>query len=429
MAVSAIDLYSPATLARIPGPGPGPGTVHPRRDRLIRRFQRARAGTTGLAASLSAEDQMAQSASETSPTKWHLAHTTWFFESCILARYLPGYTPYDDVYGFLFDQKGRRGACHPANRRGMLSRPSQAEVARYREHVNAAMLHLLSMAAGKRLAEIEALVTLGIRHEHEHQEQLLADVKHLFWSLPQQPAFRAIDPAPVVNAIPQKWFAHAGGAVEIGAAGQDASALGHERPRHRDRIEPCRLAGRLVTCGEYLEFMEDGGYAKPSLWSEDGLAAVEAGGWRAPLYWHRLHGEWLVFTLGGMRPLLAAEPVCHVSFHEAEAFARWSGRRLPRENEWEPFAQGRMVDGNFLQSDHLHPQPTPCADSGPWQMFGDCWEWTASPAVAYPGFRPGHPAAAAHDARLGCNRMVARGGSCITPAEHVTATRRHLLRP
>lgn len=429
MAISAIDLYPPPSAVRMPVPG----AAHVRRDRLIRRFQRARAGTTGLVASLSAEDQMAQSAPGTSPAKWHLAHTTWFFESSVLERHVPGYTPYDDVYAFLFDQKGRRGARHPATRRGMLSRPTQAEVARYRDHVNAAMLRLLNTVEGNRLAEVEALVTLGIHHEHEHQEQLLADIKHLFWSLPQQPAYRVADPPAMVNAIPQKWFAHAGGVVEIGAFEQDASALGHERPRHRTRIDPFRLAGRLVTCGEYLEFMEDGGYAKPSLWSEDGLAAIEAGGWRAPLYWQRLHGEWLVYTLGGVRPLLDAEPVCHVSFHEAEAFARWAGRRLPRENEWEPFAQDRaqdrMAKGNLLQSDHLHPQPTPCAGSGPWQVFGDCWEWTASPAVAYPGFRPSHETAAAQDGRLGCNRMVARGSSCVTPAEHVSATRRHLLRP
>lgn len=404
------------------------GPPHPSCEKLIRRFQRIRARTGALVSSLDAEDQMAQSGAGTSPVKWHLAHTTRFFEAHLLTRHLPGYMPYDDGHAYLFDHADRAaGPRFAEERRGMLSRPTQSEVARYRDHVNAAVLGLLRGRSDAETAKLEPLLTLCLQHELQHQEMILADIKHLFWSLPQQPGYQLPQPSAMALAPAQKWFAHEGGLVETGAAADEKAAFDHERPRHRTWVEPFRLAGRLVTCGEYLEFMNDGGYDKPSLWSGDGWTAMHKEGWRSPLYWHKRHGDWHVFTLSGTKPLDEAEPVCHVSFFEADAFARWAGRRLPTEAEWELFAAEHEVEGNLQQSGRLHPAPSPSAEHGPWQLFGDCWEWTASPAMPYPRFKPGGQASAAFNAQLGPSRMVLRGGSCATSAEYLQATRRHIL--
>jgi ergothioneine biosynthesis protein EgtB len=430
MAQPAINLLSSATeptlrvlLPRTPLSEAAPAPC----EKLVRRFQRLRARTNSLVSSLEPEDQMAQSGAGTDPVKWHLAHTTWFFEAHLLARHLPGYTPYDDVHAYLFDHADRAGGPRfPRERRGMLSRPTLSEVARYRDHVNAAVLRLLRSRSDAELAAITPLLSLCLQHELQHQETILTDLKHLFWSLPQQPCYQAPQPSPVTLAPAQKWFAHEGGLVETGAGEDDATAFSHERPRHRVWLEPFRLAGRLVTCGEYLEFMNDGGYDKPSLWAADGWAAMHKEGWRSPLYWQKRHGEWHVFTLSGLKPLDQSEPVCHVSFFEANAFSRWAGRRLPTEAEWELFAAGRPVEGNLMHSDRLHPAASPSAESGPWQLYGDCWEWTASPALSYPRFKPGAAVFSAFNAQLGPSRMVLRGGSCLSPAEYLTAVRRQI---
>lgn len=396
-------------------------------ERLGRLFQRVRARTSALTASLSAEDQMAQSDPETNPVKWHLAHTTWFCEALVLARHVQGYTFFDDAYRYLFDQVEPTGAHHfPAGRRGMLSRPSQAEVTRYREHVNAAVLRLLRLSDEADPPEAGRLVHLAILHELEHQETMLCDLKHLFWSLPGQPGYHAPPPPPARNATMLKWFGQEGGLLPLGAAG-DPFAFDHEQPRHRHWLEPFAVAGRLSTCGEYLEFMEDGGYEDQALWLPDGWAAVQGHGWRAPSYWQRRHGEWQVLTLAGLQPLDEAEPVCHVGFYEADAFARWCGARLPTEAEWEAVAAGRPVEGNLLQSARLHPQPAGCQGDGPWQMFGDCWEWTSSPAAPYP--RAAIEPAAAAGIRFGGGQIIVRGGSCATPAEYAAPTRRRSLPP
>lgn len=436
MAQPAIDLLSsdietPATEAsvrvlvpRAPPPAPSPAPC----ERQVRRFQRFRARTSALVSNLEAEDQMAQSCAATRPVKWHLAHTTWFFEAHLLTHHLPGYASYDDIHPYLFDHADRaRGPRFPRERRGILSRPTLSEVARYRDHVNAAVLRLLRSRNDAGLAAMTPLLTLCLQHELLHQEEILTDLKHLFWSLPQQPAYRSAQPSAVTLAPAQRWFAHDGGLIEIGAEGDEATAFSHERPRHKAWVEPFRLAGRLVTCGEYLEFMNDGGYDKPGLWAAEGWATLQKEGWRSPLYWQKRHGEWHVFTLSGLKRLDEAEPVCHVSFFEAGAFSRWAGRRLPTEAEWELFAAAHPVEGNLLESDRLHPAASPSAEAGPWQLYGDCWEWTASPAMPYPRFTSGAAAFSAFNAQLGPSRMVLRGGSCLSPADHPSASRRHLL--
>jgi ergothioneine biosynthesis protein EgtB len=399
------------------------------RERLIRRFQRVRGRTPGLVSTLGPEDKLVQSMPEASPVKWHLAHTTWFLEQLVLVREAPGYTAFDDGYGYLFDGHHRRGGGHLApERRGMLSRPTLDEVMRYRDHVNAAVLRLVKRVPDARLGAVQAALTVAINHELRQQEQVLADVKHALWSLPQQPPLRPGRPRAVANAMPQRWFAQAGGLVEVGTDGP-GFAFDDERPSHRAWVDPFRLAGRLVTCGEFREFIADGGYEKPSLWLAEGWAMVERDGLRAPLYWAKRHGEWSIFTLAGVRPLDDAEPVCHVSLYEAEAFARWAGRRLPTEAEWELFAQERRVEGNLLQSDWLHPVPSACADDGPWQLFGDCWEWTRSAFAPYPGFRQGHPGFGEWNDRFLSGAMVLRGGSCLTPAEALRPSFRNALPP
>jgi ergothioneine biosynthesis protein EgtB len=422
MVAAAVDL-----------PRPEADSEHDRRERLVRRFQRVRGRTTGLVATLGAEDKLVQSMPEASPVKWHLAHTTWFLEHLVLSREAAGYTAFDDGYAYLFDDHHRLGGNRlPRERLGTLSRPSLDEVMRYRDHVNAAVLRLVRRHPAERLDALEEALSLAINHELRQQETILADVKHALWSLPRQPALRPgqADPAQeaAANAMPQRWFAHAGGLVEIGHEG-DGFAFDDERPRHRAWVDPFRIAGRLVTCGEYRDFVNDGGYEKPSLWLAEGWALVEREGWRAPLYWTKRHGDWAVFTLSGPKPLAEAEPVCHVSLYEAEAFARWAGRRLPTEAEWELFAEGRAVEGNLLQNEWFHPRPTACAEEGPWQIFGDCWEWTRSAFAPYPRFRQSHEGFGEWNGRFASGRHVLRGGSCLTPAEQIRPTSRNALPP
>jgi ergothioneine biosynthesis protein EgtB len=405
------------------------------RERLIRHFQRVRARTPGLVASLTPEDQMIQSMPETRPSKWHLAHTTWFFETYVLARYVPGYTPLDERYGFLFGvhqrhSAGRQPRSHARPQPGLLSRPTQEEVRRYRDHVNAACLRVIRQIAEPDLPELTRLILVGLSHERRHQERILADIKHVFWSNPLLPEYHAPLPRMDGNAAVQKWFDHPGGLVEIGCSQtQSRFCMDGEAPRHKTYVHPFRLAGRPVTCGEYRDFMEEGGYDRPQYWLSDGWALVESQGWRSPLYWQKRHGDWHVFTLTGLRPMIDAEPVCHVSYYEADAFARWAGKRLPTEAEWELFGSEQFVEGNLVECDLLHPTISPCRGDGPWQMFGDTWEWTASAYLPYPGMQRARALSCEHDARHMGNQMVLRGGSCITPVDLVSATYRHFLPP
>ncbi|WP_236024751.1 ergothioneine biosynthesis protein EgtB [Arenibaculum pallidiluteum] len=425
MAETALDLTRSEKIARFDTRK----SEEERRERLMRLLQRVRARSTGLVAALSAEDKMIQSMPEASPVKWHLAHTTWLLEHLVLVGQCQGYTAFDDSYGYLFDGHQRRGGHHlSADQRGRLSRPSLDEVTRYRDHVNAAVVRLIRQVPGARLDAVERAVTIAVQHELRHQEHMLSDAKHALWSLPQQPALRDAPGGPSGNAMPQRWITQAGGLVEIGHEGP-GFAFDDEGPRHRAWQDPYKFAGRLVTCGEYRDFVNDGGYEKPSLWLAEGWALAEREGWRAPLYWQKRHGEWAVFTLAGLRPLADAEPVCHVSFYEAAAFARWAGKRLPTGTEWELFAQDRPVEGNLLQNDRLHPVPASCAEEGPWQMFGDCWEWTVSSYAPYPRFKASHEGFAEWNGRFLSGLMVLRGGSCLTPAELMRPTFRQALAP
>ena len=393
-----------------------------------RRYAEVRAQSLKLAEPLSAEDQQVQSMPDVSPTKWHLAHITWFFETFLLAPRLKGYSPYDERFGFLFnsyyEQVGER---HPRPRRGLLSRPSVEEVRAYRAHVDAAMDRLIAEADAAVWAALEPLLELGLNHEQQHQELILMDIKHVLSANPLAPAYRAAPGVSVAKAPRLEWLDFDGGLVEIGHDGQ-GFAFDNEGPRHKVWLEPFRLASRLATCGEYLAFIEDGGYARAEFWLSDGWAAVLGEGWEGPLYWSRGHdGERLIFTLAGLKALDPAEPVCHLSYYEADAFARWSNARLPTEAEWETAAQGLPLQGNFADRGLHHPAPA--SGTGLSQMIGDLWEWTMSPYVAYPRFRPAEGAVGEYNGKFMSGQMVLRGGAAVTPAGHVRTTYRNFFPP
>lgn len=411
------------------------------RTGLKRRWRAVRRRTEDLAAPLSPEDQVIQSMTDASPTKWHLGHVTWFFEAMVLARAIDGYRPFDERFLYIFNSYYEAlGPRHPRPRRGMLTRPPVARVMAYRHSLDAAVERLIDTADGATWKAVAPLIALGMHHEQQHQELILTDIKHALSCNPLETAYDAALPMPPVSAgaPPMRWVEHPGGLVEIGH-GADACgfAYDNEGPRHRRWLEPFRLASRPVTCGEYLAFMEDGGYARPDLWLSDGWAVVQAEGRQAPLYWQRTNsqdsGGWQVFTLGGLRRLALDEPVTHVGFFEAAAYAEWAGARLPTEAEWEVIAATRPpAEGNFAcPGAPLHPRPAArAADGHPtMQMFGDVWEWTRSAYEPYPGFRPLPGVAAEYNGKFMSGQMVLRGGSCATPADHVRATYRNFFPP
>ncbi|MFY0524156.1 ergothioneine biosynthesis protein EgtB [Archangium gephyra] len=401
------------------------GVTDATREFLVR-WGAVRRQTEALAAPLTPEDQQVQSMPDASPTKWHLAHTTWFFEAFVLAR-LPGHHPFRPEYAFLFNSYYEAVGPRVARAaRGMLSRPGLEEVRAYRAHVDAALARQLE--AGALDADALALVELGLQHEQQHQELLLTDAKHALAQNPLRPAYRE---APAATAAPHappplRWTRFDEGLVHVGHAGTGFS-FDNERPRHRVFVPGFELGSRLVTCGEWLEFMRDGGYARAELWLSDGWAAVQAHGWRAPLYWEEREGAWWHFTLHGLRPVDLAAPVCHVSHYEADAFARWAGARLPTEAEWEVAAAGRSVTGNLLEAGTLAPRAAPAGDLA--QLFGDCWEWTQSAYLPYPGFRSEPGAVGEYNGKFMSGQCVLRGGSAFTPQSHVRASYRNFFPP
>ncbi len=402
---------------------------------LARRYGDVRSLSEALSAPLSPEDQQIQSMPDVSPTKWHLAHVTWFFETFVLTPHLPGYTPFDPAFGYLFNSYYEAvGARHPRPDRGLLSRPSLAGVIAYRAHVDEAMARLFETVPDRAWAEPADLIDLGLNHEQQHQELLLMDIKHVLSRNPLRPAYRQRN-ARVAEAAPETaWTEHEGRIGRLGAGGA-GFAFDNERPRHRIVLEDFRLAGRAVTNGEYRAFVDDGGYRDPLLWLADGWAAVRAEGWEAPLYWCRTDDGWTEFTLAGEVPLDDNAPVCHVSHYEAAAYAAWAGKRLPTEAEWE--AAAPPVDeasANLLAADRLHPVAAAAngaenGHAGPLQMIGDVWEWTASPYVAYPGFRTSPGAVGEYNGKFMSNQMVLRGGCCATPPGHIRVTYRNFFYP
>jgi ergothioneine biosynthesis protein EgtB len=394
-------------------------------------FEEVRSLTEQLCAPLAIEDFGIQSMPDASPAKWHLAHTTWFFETFVLAENGAAYRPFHPRFGFLFNSYYNSvGAVWPRGRRGLLSRPTVAEVFRYRGHVDAALRRLLSENGSSLRPALRERMILGLNHEQQHQELLLTDLKHAFAMNPLHPAYRDLPDAGPMMPHPLRWCDYIGGVRLVGHEG-DEFAYDNETPRHRVLVEPFLLASRLVTNGEYRAFLEDGGYRRPASWLSDGWAARCAEDWQAPLYWERRDNAWFTLTLGGPRPVCDAEPVTHVSFYEADAFARWAGARLPTEAEWEAAAADCALEGTFLESDRLHPQPSPmsAAEDRPAQMFGETWQWTASPYVAYPGYRPPDGALGEYNGKFMCNQMVLRGGSCVTPRSHFRRTYRNFFPP
>ena len=394
-------------------------------DPAITTYARVRRETEHLAQPLSPEDQSVQSMADASPTKWHLAHTTWFFETLVLEALSPSYTPFDARYGYLFNSYYEGlGPRQPRPLRGVLTRPSAEAILEYRRHVDGEVEGLFETIAPERLEELERLVRLGLEHEQQHQELILTDIKHAFSLNPLMPTYSAQRPSASEAAASFEWIDVEGGFVSTGHEGT-GFAFDNESPRHDVMLRPFRLASRPVTCGEYAEFIADGGYARAEFWLSDGFQRVAAEGWNAPLYWL---SDKRIFTLSGPRPRHDDEPVAHVSFYEAAAYAAWAKKRLPTEFEWEHAARTLPVEGgNFLESGNFHPRASKQKDLG--QLFGDVWEWTRSSYDPYPGYRPFEGALGEYNGKFMSGQMVLRGGSCATPASHIRASYRNFFPP
>jgi len=393
---------------------------------LRTRYQAVRRATVWLADPLTAEDCTVQSMPDVSPTKWHLGHTSWFFETFVLAT-RPDYRPFMPELRVLFNSYYNTvGEQHPRPQRGLLTRPALDTVQAYREWVDEHLTAVLeSLSPSDPLADV---VEVGLHHEQQHQELILMDIKHVFSCNPLRPVYREREIGPQIAAPPLRWQRFDGGVHEIGHAGE-GFAFDNETPRHRVLLEPFELASRPVTAGEWLEFMRADGYGKPELWLSDGWATVQQQGWQAPSYWFQADGQWRMMTLAGPRRLRLEEPVCHVSYYEADAYARWAGARLPTEAEWEVAAAGKPLEGNFLEQARFHPSPLRGEDRGLLQLFGDVWEGTQSPYTPYPGYRPPAGALGEYNGKFMCNQMVLRGGCCVTPASHIRATYRNFFYP
>lgn len=392
------------------------------------RYSRIRAASLAICEPLAVEDYVVQSMPDASPLKWHLAHTSWFFEQFLLKPYLRDYRVFQPSFDYLFNSYYQAlGPMHQRPQRGLLTRPTVAEVLQFRKHVDEHM-HTLFCRQGD-TEQLGALLDLGLNHEQQHQELMLTDLKHLFSRNPLLPAYRATHTkAAGSHNEALRFVAFDGGINEIGASGKHF-CFDNETPQHRVLVEPFALADRLVTNAQYLEFIREGGYRRADFWLSDGWSTVTCEGWMRPLYWSEsLDAE---FTLAGMQSLHPAAPVCHLSYYEADAFARWAGARLPTEAEWELATKDMRISGNLLddaRTSALHPMPAP-ESPGLQQMFGDVWEWTASAYTAYPGYRPPVGALGEYNGKFMCSQLVLRGGSCATAMDHIRSTYRNFFYP
>jgi ergothioneine biosynthesis protein EgtB len=403
-----------------------------RASQLIESFQEVRNFSTRLCQGLQPEDCVVQSMPDVSPTKWHLAHTGWFFETFLLKVWMPEYQPAIPEYAYLFNSYyNAAGDMHRRDLRGLISRPTVAETYRYRDHIDECVIDLIANADEKSLAEIEPILILGFHHEQQHQELLVTDIKHVFAQNPLHPIFEARKSSGESNGIvPQNFIEFDEATVFIGHEGPGFS-YDNEGPRHRALIPAFTLASRPTTNGEYIEFIEAGGYRRPEFWLSLGWMTVNEQRWQAPFYWEKRDGVWWNFTLSGFRPVDENEPVTHVSYFEADAFANWSGARLPTEFEWERVASDLPIDGNFVEGGRFHPAPaqTRFQPNELTQMFGDVWEWTRSAYSPYPGYRAVPGALGEYNGKFMCNQYVLRGGSCATSRTHIRATYRNFFQP
>ncbi|MGH7542213.1 MAG: ergothioneine biosynthesis protein EgtB [Gemmatimonadota bacterium] len=423
-------------------PAHAPRTAHDAPP-VAERYRRVRAFTETLCEPLATEDYVVQTMKDVSPTKWHLAHVTWFFETFILREHAAAYRPLNEAYAYLFNsyylQAGER---HCRDQRGWITRPTVREVYAYRRHVDDAMTALLEEADEEKSAKLAPLVEIGLHHEQQHQELLLTDIKHVLSVNPLRPVYRSGSTADAEGGrrggessdpVPLEWVHFEEGLHRIGHAG-DGFCYDNETPRHRHFLDGFLLANRLVTNGEYLEFMEDGGYERGELWLSEGWAVARERGWSEPFYWEKRDGRWARFTLRGPRPVRAHEPVCHLSYFEADAYARWAGARLPTEQEWEVAAGTVPVAGNLVESDRLDPAAASPAPAAPGeavprllQMYGDVWEWTRSQYGPYPGYEPLPGALGEYNGKFMSNQFVLRGGSCATSVTHIRPTYRNFF--
>jgi len=395
------------------------------RDALITQFKTVRKHTESLCEPLATDDYQIQSIVQTSPPKWHIAHVSWFFEAFVLPRFMPGYKAFHPKFDYLFNSYYyTHGEMHPRPKRGMLARPTVAEVYDYRAHVDQAVLALLESASVSEWDELAFRMTLGLNHEQQHQELLLMDIKHNFAVNPLKPAYRDDLAIPTGETRAMNWVEQAGGVYQIGDTGE-GFAYDNEMPRHDVLIQDHRLADRFITNAEYLEFIQDGGYRNPALWLSDGWAMIQQQRCDSPLYWQHCGNHWQQFTLGGVRVLRPAEPVCHISFYEADAYARWAGKRLPSEAELELMLARQPLEGHFADDDLLHPAPAKAGG----QWFGDLWAWTASPYLAYPGFKPLAGPMGEYNGKFMSNQFVLKGGSCVTSQNHMRASYRNFFYP
>lgn len=392
---------------------------------LLRRYENVRSASVTLISPLDPEDTAAQSMPDASPAKWHLAHTTWFFETFLLREHLAGYKPFHPKYIDLFNSYYNAvGQQFTRSKRGLLTRPNLDEILAYRDHVDQQMAQLLEKVDATTLAP---LIEIGLNHEQQHQELMVMDIKHLLSINPLEPVYcemrnhrrKAEPPA-------EQWLTHDGGVVATGYLGK-GFCFDNEQPVHRVFLQPFALAASLVTCGAFLQFMEAGGYDRSDLWLSDGWQTRERENWQHPLYWQQRDGHWYQFTLHGTQPVQLHEPVCHLSYYEADAFARWTGYRLPSEHEWETVARQFVGEGPVSNHPRVHPGGLP--DQGHHDFFGQVWQWTHSSYGAYPGFRVSPDAIGEYNGKFMCNQLVLRGGSCATPNRHARATYRNFFYP